>query len=415
MSTLYGAVDLGKPERQEFFGETRKMIQDMVTLRESEDAAEKLAMESSGIVPPISSSGLYQRDFDAAIQMANILKERKDDFMGTEEGRLQYQQGLDQLSFFLEDRKKYYNTTHPILVQNTRLKQSGTNPQQWASQGLMDGRTMEEYVAKTTELDTNRFSVKFDGGSFVLSDATGDYDINDPSLVDLSWFDESNYLVQTQPVRPQDFYNVNRPKDDTKIFEDRNQVVDWVAATIMSDTTGLQKRDAVRWFVDSDANTEGLTEQQILDAPNAIERAVDAYAEAAVQADWKAFVKKTEEKKGKEKDKQKENLDALISGVQEGMSVETTVNGEPGSVRANYAPLYDANIYIGSVEGEDVKYRLDGIYVDDEGRPIFALITSQGTVFFDSDFDDDLFKEIESKMSSKYGEQSLTKLIKEMV
>lgn len=298
MSVIYGKVDLGNPERQDFFGETRKQIERAIKLRDAEEEANRVAMENTGDVPPMSSTGLYQRDFDAAQQMANILKGKKNELIATEEGRKQYQQGLDQIDFFLRDRKQYYKTTHPILVNNTTMKRSGVSPDEWSSQGLQDGRSLEEYIAKTAELDTNRFSVGFQGGEFVLSDTDGDHAINDPSLVDLSFFDENNYLVPTEPLDPDAWYTVNRPRNDTKTFADRDQAVEWSAATILQDRSGLASRDAVRWFVNSDENTDGLTEAQVMSSLNAVDRAVNAYAENAVSKDWRAYTKK--EEKGEE-------------------------------------------------------------------------------------------------------------------
>ena len=301
MSTLYGKVDLGNPERQEFFGETRKQLQQYINLQDAEKAAEEKAMQDAGDVPPLSSVGLYQRDFDAAQQMANILKDKKSDMLNTEEGRRQYQRGLDELSGFLSDRKTYYNTTHPILVQNTSLKKSGINPDEWEAKGLMDGRTLEQYIAKTAELDTNRFNVKFDNGSFVLADQDGDHASNDPSLMDLSFFEVDNYLVQTPADSPSVWYTTHKPRNDGKFFKDEKDAKEWTRATIMSGG-GKGKRDAVRWFVNSDKNTDGLTADQIDsdETGNALDRAVDAYAEEAVSG-WEKFVEKSKDDKKESK------------------------------------------------------------------------------------------------------------------
>lgn len=415
MSTLYGKVDLGNPERQEFFGETRKQLQQYINLQDAEKAAEEKAMQDAGDVPPLSSVGLYQRDFDAAQQMANILKDKKSDMLNTEEGRRQYQRGLDELSGFLSDRKTYYNTTHPILVQNTRLKKAGKNPDEWASEGLMDGRTLEQYIAKTAELDTNRFNVKFDNGSFVLADQDGDHASNDPSLMDLSFFD--NYLVQTPPVRPEDFYNVNRLNNESR-FKNRAEVVDWAKSTIMTDPSDLKIRDAVRWFVNSDENQNAdkpLTEKEVMDTTERRIEAAAAYAEASVPKNWSTF--KKEDKKGSASEKKKAALDSLVDGIKTGMNVITmTADGE-GGVQATYAPLTSARISVdwSEVLGEDsAKYKVDAIYLDDELNPIVALTNSKGTEYVPVGFGDDLFNEIESKMAAKYGKGALTKLLRQM-
>jgi hypothetical protein len=341
MSTLYGAVDLGKPERQEFFGEARKQIENYVTLQEAEKAAEEASMQSAGDVPPMSSSGLYQRDFDAATQMANILKDSKNEMLKTEEGRAQYQMGLNELESFLADRKTYYRTTHPVLVQNTKLKKSGITPEAWQERGQMDGRNLEDYISKTAELDTNRFSVNFENGSFVLSDVDGDHTWNDPTLTDLSWFDESNFLIDSPPISPQSFYNVNKPLNEGSVFEDRDAVVDYVQREVLKDNSGLRVRDAVRWYVNSEQNQnsdEPLTFEQIMDPnnQNGRERVVAAYAEAAVDEGWKPTEKESK------------------SGSSGGSSTADSEGFEMPEVYRSSSP--DAGYYEVTVEGEKDAY-----------------------------------------------------------
>ena len=414
MSTLYGKVDLGNPERQEFFGEARKQLQQYVTLQEAEKAAEEKAMQDAGDVPPLSSVGLYQRDFDAAQQMANILRDKKNEMLSTDTGRAEYQRGIDELKSFLSDRKTYYNTTHPILVQNTRDKKNRYNRPEWSSRGEMDGRTLDDYIAKTAELDTNRFKVKFEGGSFVLADQAGDHAINDPSLMDLSWFDEDNYLVQTPPTRPEDWYNINQPKGG---FETKDDAESFVESKIMLDDTGLSSRDAARWYVNSEENQSAekpLTEEQVMGSEGAMERAIAAYASDAVEKAWRAPKKK--EKKDSKSTRQAESFDVLSSAITTGMSVPTLVDGEEVSVQATYAPLSDANVVVpwdgGEEEGK--RYKVDGIYLDNEGPPVLALVTSQGIEYVPIQFGDNMYNEINSKMASKYGKDALTKLLRQM-
>jgi hypothetical protein len=178
-------------------------------------------------------------------------------------------------------------------VSLTASKKAGTNP--WAESGMQDPRTLEDYVSKTAELDTNRFQVRFEGGSFILSDENGDHASNDVSLMDLSFFDQNTFLEQTDPKRPQDFFSLHRPKEDS--FSKREDAVDYMESLIMTDQNGLVTRDAIRWFVDSEDNVDGLTLEDIEGSANAKERAVEAYAEASVPEDWKPTTKSSSKTK----------------------------------------------------------------------------------------------------------------------
>lgn len=428
MSTLYGAVDLGKPERQDFFGETRKQIENYVTLQEAEKAAEEAAMQSAGEVPPMSSSGLYQRDFDAATQMANILKDSKNEMLKTEEGRVQYQKGLDELEAFLADRKTYYRTTHPVLVQNTKLKRSGITPEAWQDRGQMDGRSLEDYIAKTAELDTNRFSVKFENGSFVLSDVDGNHTWNDPSLTDLSWFDENNFLVDSPPMSPQSFYNVNKPLNEGSVFENRDAVVDYVQREILKDNSGLRVRDAVRWYVNSEENQnsdEPLTFEQIMDPnnQNGRERVIAAYAESAVDADWKPKPKESKDSKGKSSETTSEGFEmpeVYRSSSDNAGYYEVTINGEkdayvdqdvatmdlPQALTINAATWENP-----SVDEGTAAFKVAGM--EFSAQKGFMIITSTGEkVKVEANTNE--FKKLRNQVDDKLGEGSFDKIFKEL-
>ena len=413
---LYGYIAPNKRPSDpygDYFSETRKMIDAKTAIDQASKAAEDAALESIGELPELGPNSMFMSYGDAYKQMATYLRDNKDRLLATEEGRKEYQQLIDGAAQWSAYGKDHTAKVNPLLSTRMKIARSGVNPSEWENQGLRDKYSYEDYVAKTAELDSARFNVAVKNGQWVVNDQAGEHSINDESLFDLSFF--KDFQVETSPDSPSVWYTTHKPKNDGKAFKDEEDAKEWAAATIMSGG-GKGKRDAVRWYVNSDKNTDGLTADQINsdETGNALDRAVDAYAEEAVSG-WEKF--KKEDKKNSASEKKKDALDSLVDGIKTGMSVTTmTADGE-ASVQATYAPLASTNVYVGwsdGFDGDSARYKVDGIYLDDESNPIIALITSKGTEYVTVGFGDDLFNEIESKMAAKYGKGALTKLLRQM-
>lgn len=299
---LYGYIAPNKRPNDpygDYFSETRKMIDAKTAIDQASKAAEDAALESIGELPELGPNSMFMSYGDAYKQMATYLRDNKDELLATEEGRKQYQQLLDGAAQWSAYGKDHTAKVNPLLSTRMKIARSGVNPQEWESQGLKDKHSYDEYVAKTSELDSARFNVTVKNGQWVVNDEAGEHSINDESLFDLSFF--KDFQVETSPDSPSVWYTTHKPKNDGKAFKDKEDAKEWTAATIMSGG-GKGKRDAVRWFVSSDKNTDGLTADQINsdETGNALDRAVDAYAEEAVSG-WEKFVEKSKDDKKESK------------------------------------------------------------------------------------------------------------------
>lgn len=301
---LYGYIAPNKRPSDpygDYFSETRKMIDAKTAIDQASKAAEDAALEAIGDLPDLGPNSMFMSYGDAYKQMATYLRDNKDRLLATEEGRKEYQQLIDGAAQWSAYGKDHTAKVNPLLSTRMKIARSGVNPSEWENQGLRDKYSYDEYVAKTSELDSARFNVTVKNGQWVINDQAGEHSINDESLFDLSFF--KDFQVETSPDDPSVWYTVHKPRNDGKAFKDKEEAKEWTAATIMSGKS-KGKRDAVRWFVNSDKNTDGLTVDQINsdETGNALDIAVDAYAEEAVSG-WEKYVEKTKEEKKPSKGK----------------------------------------------------------------------------------------------------------------
>ena len=88
---------------------------------------------------------------------------------------------------------------------------------------------------------------------------------------------------------------------------------------------------------------------------------------------------------------------------------------QEGSVKANYASLQKSSITVtGPYEDpdEESQFSVEAVFLTDDLRPVIRLTNASGTYDIETDYNDSLFNEVESHMTSKYGKDSLTKLAK---
>lgn len=307
----------------DYFSEARKQIDAMSLMNKASKEAEDAAMAAMGDLPDLPPNSMFLSYGDAQRQMGEYLRDHKDELLATEEGRKQYQKLLDGATQWGAYGKDHTAKVNPVLTTRTKIAKSGVNPAEWESQGLRDKYSYDDYVAKTAELDSARFQVSVKDGEWVITDEAGEHSINDESLFDLSFFE--NFQTETYPDDPSVWYTVHKPRNDDKAFKNKEAAQEWVAATIMSGG-GKGKRDAIKWFVNSDKNVDNLTVDQIKsdETGNALDIAVNAYAEDAV-SDWKPFVEKTE--KEKKSSKGKLRLEGASDGYNDLINMEDNYGG----------------------------------------------------------------------------------------
>ena len=273
-----------KPEVKDYFSDLRKQIDAKNMVDTAKKEAEEAAKKAMGELPDLGPNGMYHYYGDVYGQMSQYLKDNKDRLLATEEGRAEYQNLLNETVDWANNSKEYTKTTRPLLQRNMTFAQSGVNPEEWDSKGMRDSRTYSDYVNWTSGVDSARGQVGVKNGKWVITDDKGDHATNDQSLFDLSYFDESKYLIATQPVEPRDFWSLGH---DDRMYETREGAVEWTAATVAQNSRA--SRDAVRWAEANGKLPEGVTAQQIINDPQAAPRvreAINAYAEAAVPEDW---------------------------------------------------------------------------------------------------------------------------------
>lgn len=279
---LYGYIAPNKRPNDpygDYFSETRKMIDAKTAIDQASKAAEDTALESIGELPELGPNSMFMSYGDAYKQMATYLRDNKDELLATEEGRKQYQQLLDGATQWSAYGKDHTAKVNPMLKTNMTIAKSGVNPSKWESAGMQDKYSYEDYVAKTAELDSARFSVNVKDGQWVVSDEAGEHSINDDSLFDLSFFDD--HLVTTSEKPPSEWWSLNH--QDSR-YKDEAEAVTWVTATVSDNSR--YTLDALRWAEKNGVFEDGITAEEAKNSPGRVEDAVKAYARDAVPEGW---------------------------------------------------------------------------------------------------------------------------------
>ena len=425
---LYGYQGLVKaPESTDYFKDLRADIDAAVKAKGAEEAVEEAVKEAMGAVPEQFSSNYYGADYDALRQMSQILKDRRDELLATEEGRETFNALLSQIDYFGKNQKAFASATKPVLTENTLYAMQGASPEKWG--GMVDKHSLQDYTNWKTQHDNPMYTVRVDGDKFILSDASGDHSVQDPYLVDASFFDPNQHLELPPAVRPQDWYAVHRPRNEAATFNDRQAAVDWMTGSLMTDTSGVSKRDAIRWYVDSEANTDNLTQEQVLSNANAQERAVTAYAEAALPSDWSPSDTSTSSRTTAPTTEQKRrtafnnSIDATITSEETVVAFDQTTGNQSIDVvnvadygfPSEYRPNIDTSSFPEGSRIEDS----NGIAVEIEGTHII-MTTGQIPVLVGSNISDpiELTGQIESSVRRQidelYGSGSYDRIIEKL-
>lgn len=274
-----GFVQRSQDPYKDYFGDIRKTIDAKMAVEEATKAAEDAALEAIGDLPDLGPNSMFLSYADAQKQMATYLRDHKDELLATEEGRIQYQNLLDGATQWSAYGKDHTAKVNPILKRNMKIAKSGVNPKEWDDLGMQDSHSYEEYVAKTAELDSARFQVTVKDGKWVINDAAGEHSISDPSLFDLTFFED--HLTQTPEKPPTQWWSLNH--QDSK-YNTEDEAVAWVAASVADNSRFTV--DAVRWAEKNGVFEEGMTADEALKSPGRVEEAIEAYARAAVPEGW---------------------------------------------------------------------------------------------------------------------------------
>ena len=277
---LYGAVNLPqRKEPQRYFEDIQNQLKEAQVLKEAEKAQEEAAKASAGSIPLVSSASMFDSHAKAWQKAAEQLRSEKDKYMETAEGRAQYTQLVNELSFGIKESQAYFKEANPELERNLNIARSGQNFETWERQGQRDSHDQAYYEGVLNDLDSDRFKVSIQDGHFVLDDGSGPKPIEDPSLMDFSIVKPA--LVMTDPVDPKDWWV--RSHDD-RMYEDREEAKQWTRATVGQSQRG--NLDVARWYVGNGMAPEGMTAEEVVSKEGRLNEALNAYAEAAVPEGW---------------------------------------------------------------------------------------------------------------------------------
>lgn len=271
---LYGAVDLGKPERQEFFQEARAGLKQAQMLKMAKDEQEKKSVAAAGNIPLVSSANMWDSHAKAAQKAAKDLRDRKDEMMKTEEGREQYQTMLNELEFFIEQGKDHFRITSPVLENNINIARQGG---QYENR-MRDEHDVSWYEERMAEADSDLYDVSFIDGHLMI----GGMSVDDPQLMNNSRFDSS--LVRMEPVEPGTFWR-NNIGNKSQIL-DTNEAEMMVKDAILS--SSRTQMDVAEWWrnsqggVDESGNELPSAEDIVNNNQGLFDDAIEAYTQKAI-------------------------------------------------------------------------------------------------------------------------------------
>ena len=405
MSFLYGKVDLGTPEKTDFFSGISESLAQMKLRNENEKAQEKAAIDQASSIPLVSSATMFDSHSQAWTSAAKQLRDNKDEYMKTAEGREQYSQLIEELEFGITEAESMFNTVNPELETNINIARSGQNPEELEARGERDANTLAHYENKLGDLDNgDKYTVSIEGGHFVLSEGQGTkMGVQDPGLMDL--MAGKPRLELLPPPDPSKFWI--RQKDDSK-YQDRDEAVRWVEATTTSTERG--KLDMARWYKENlddlpeeeGREIESMTPEEIASTPGRLNDAAKAYAEASVPED---FSKETPESKAAKK--KSESFEKTLSSIVEADGFNTYSFDDEQEVIVNRATL-DNTLEEGE-EFDDIT--VQAIRMGDNGP---VLITNSGLMPIGSP-NEGVYKDLEAQIDRQLGEGSFKQIMQNVV
>ncbi len=406
MSFLYGKVDLGTPEKTDFFSGISESLAQMKLRNENEKAQEKAAIDQASSVPLVSSATMFDSHSQAWTSAAKQLRDNKDEYMKTAEGREQYSQLIEELEFGINEAESMFNTVNPDLEKNLNIARSGQNPEELEARGQRDANNLAHYEDKLGDLDNGeKYTVSIEDGHFVLSEgASGPkIGVQDPGLMDLTAGKPRLELLP--PPDPSNFWI--RQRDDSK-YQNRDEALRWVEATTTSTERG--KLDMARWYKENLDDLpekerraiESMTPEEIASTPGRLNDAAKAYAEDSVPKD---FSKETPESKAAKK--KSESFKKTLSSIVEVDGSNTYSFDDNQEIIINRATLDQT-----PKEGEEFKnIGLQAISMGNNGP---VLITNSGRMPIGHP-DGAVYKDLEAQIDAQLGEGSFKQIMQNVV
>ena len=306
---LYGSVNVTpKQEVPKYFENISKELNQMQVLKEAEKAQGEAAKAGMSSVPLVSSAVMFDSHAKAWQKAAQQLKQDKNQYMETAEGREEYSRLLTELEFGIKESQSYFKEASPVLERNLNIARSGQNFEAWERMGMKDGHDKGYYEGVLNDLDSDKFDVRIEDGHFVLDDGSGAKRVEDPGLMDFSIVKED--LTMADPVQPDDWWV--RSHDD-RMYEDRSEAKKWTRATVGQTQRG--NLDVARWYVGEGLAPEGMTAEEVANTEGRLNEALDAYAEAAVPEGWAKEDPSQRNKQPTAEEKKKKRFDNSLGQI----------------------------------------------------------------------------------------------------
>ncbi len=411
MSVIYGNIgNISQPTRTDYFGNVSDslsaMMQDVKTLNQEKKEAR---IEAAKRIPLQNPTKVWAEDLGILEEMDKQLRDGLEEASKSPESMAAWETSLKERINFAEAAEENYKATAPKAIENQmRAEEPTMNP--FADDLKIDSNTKEYYSNEIEKHDTKgnyKGQVQMTpGGGFSMSTGESVFD-----HLDVSW--STPKLKDMAPRNPDGWWSDTFGMGETDFTYD--EAVNYVKGKIEGDKSGRELANAIGWYVGKNGGN-----RKDIDPANAIL----AYAKEAAKGRIKAKEKKSTLEKN-----QGAKLESLIDGIKKNLGLRLPSIPAPddigtfseGSVPASYAALTGKKIYVGgnfdedAVEGDEgKKYEVSGVYLTDEGVPVFQLRTSKGDTTVESGFDEDLYKQIESQMDAEYGQGSLLKLLQKM-
>ena len=392
--SLYGKINVEDPKEKNFFPGAAEAIREYKNTRSAANEALRAdRKEKTKTIAGLSGAKGYKGTESIVKQGAKWLREN----MGKVPDEEWYTVAA-KLNQYGDDQELFHTNTVKTAFERALYAGKIGSDSELAETDLYDSRTPESYGDAVAELDNpDAFgTIQFRDG-IVLTE-TG-LDINE--TLDEDWLKRDFAEVPiTNPDAWFESHTVNSDTEDDAAYNIEGRVL----------KSPQEIRNAERWYAeqeDKDKDSFDLDDTAT---------AVKEYSKAAAER-WSAKPKE----EAQTKKKQGEDLQSLIDGIQSNMEVTLSdVDPESGgaqenSVKANYASLQKSSITVTGTYGgfdEESQFKVDAVFLTDDLRPVIRLTNASGTYDIETDYNDSLFNEVESHMTSKYGKDSLTKLAK---
>ncbi len=393
--SLYGAINIDDPKKVNYFGRAVDVLKEQRAANEKiKEAKKKQQSDRTEKLLEVSGDGGFEAHQAVTDQRVKWLKDNMDD--ASDEAWFKV---LNETLAFDDEAIQFKKD---VLKEASELRSTvgvvGANSDLDRA-GYYDDRSPEDIDASIAAL--SQYGAF---GDVVYNEDGSSSLVKDGSISKMSSAFDRGFLdpnLKEVPIKDPKAFGVGHdiPEGVTDIEAHiRDRILD----------NNKFRLNAIRW-ADSTSESGAEDSDEIDDAMK-----IARYAEEAA-----LHVVKPKAKEETEEKKREAKLDVLSDGIQTGMSVESP--SAQGSVQASYVALTGKKIYVGgnfdedSIEGDEgKKYEVSGVYLTDDNRPVFQLRTSKGDITVESNYNEDLYKQIESQMTNEYGKGALLKLLGKM-